>query len=149
MLRERYKVRLVAGRYPPIALLVAAGLIVVMAGASVASAAPAGQALTLTRGSRLMIDARINGHAVRASLDSAAEVTMLDRKFAQHLKLGRGQRATGQGSGQSSFEAALGDGVSIEALGVSLTDQTVAVADLSDVGQWLPKRRLDVILGRE
>ncbi len=149
MLRERYIARLVAGLYPPLALMSAVALIVAMVGAPLASAAPVSQALTLTRGSRLMIDARINGQAVQALLDSAAEATILDRKFAQHLKLGRGQATTGQGSGQSSFEAALVNGVSIEALGLSLTDQTVAVADLSDVGQRLLKRRLDVILGRE
>lgn len=112
-------------------------------------ARPASQELTLTRGSRLMIEARINGHAVQALLDSAAEATILDRDFARSLRLGSGQRVSAQGSGQGSFEAALVDGVSIEALGVSIPNQTVAVADLGDVGRRLLKRRLDVILGRE
>jgi predicted aspartyl protease len=96
-----------------------------------------------------MIDARINGHPKQALLDSAAEATILDQRFAQTLKLGGGQAVSGQGSGQGSFEASLVDGVSIEALGLSLTNQTVAVADLGDVGRRLLKRRLDVILGRE
>jgi hypothetical protein len=36
-------------------------------------------ALTLTRGSRLMVAAKINGRPVDALLDSAAEVTILDQ----------------------------------------------------------------------
>jgi predicted aspartyl protease len=131
------------------ALFLGFALVVAAAGEPAASSALASQALTLTRGSRLMIDARINGHPVQALLDSAAEVTMLDRNFARTLKLGGGQAVNGQGSGQGSFEAALVDGVSIEALGLSLKNQTVAVAELGDVGQRLLKRRLDVILGRE
>jgi predicted aspartyl protease len=131
------------------AVFLCLALPVATAGEPAASAAQASQALTLTQGSRLMIDARINGHAVQALLDSAAEATILDRRFAQTLKLGSGQAATGQGSGQGSFEAALVDGVTIEALGLSLPNQTVAVADLDDVGRRLLKRRLEVILGRE
>jgi predicted aspartyl protease len=131
------------------ALFLCFAVSVAAAGQPPTSATPASQSLTLTRGSRLMIDARINGRPVQALLDSAAESTILDRQFARSLKLGGGQAVSGQGSGQGSFEAALVDGVSIEALGQSLTNQTVAVADLSDVGRRLLKRRLDVILGRE
>jgi hypothetical protein len=39
--------------------------------------------------------------------------------------------------------------VRLEALGLSLRDQTVAVTDLTDVGQRLLGHRIDVILGRE
>jgi predicted aspartyl protease len=131
-----------------VALLTFAWVLALM-GTPRVSAAPIGQPLTLTRGSRLMIDARINGRAVQALLDSAAEATILDRDFARDLKLASGQAVNGQGSGQGSFEAALVDGVSIEALGLSLRNQTVAVADLGDVGRRLLKRRLDAILGRE
>jgi len=106
-------------------------------------------ALTLVRGSRLMVAARINGRRVDALLDSAAELTILDRAFAEKLKLGLGQSVSGQGSGQSSFDANLVGGVTLEALGLTLRDQTVAVADLSDVGRRLLGRRIDVILGRE
>jgi predicted aspartyl protease len=106
-------------------------------------------ALTPTRGSRLTIAARINGQPVDALLDSAAEMTILDRSFAEKLKLDRGQSVVGQGSGQASFEADLVNGVTLEALDLTLRDQTVAVADLSDVGRRLLGHRIDVILGRE
>ena len=105
--------------------------------------------LKLGRGSRLLLAARVNGRAVTALLDSAAEVTILDRAFARRLELGRGQAVTGQGSGQASFDAELIEGVRLEAVGLSLPNQTVAVADLSDVGRRLLGRRIDVILGRE
>lgn len=40
-------------------------------------------------------------------------------------------------------------GVTLEALGLSLKNQTVVVADLADVGQRLLNHRIEVILGRE
>lgn len=105
--------------------------------------------LTLTRGSRLLVDATIDGHPVQALLDSAAEATLLDRAFAGTLKLGEGASVTGHGSGESTFKAQLVEGVTLRALGVSMPNQTVAVVDLTDVGQRLLGHRLDAILGRE
>jgi hypothetical protein len=105
--------------------------------------------LSLVRGSRLTIAAKINGHSLTALLDSAAEATIIDRDLARELKLNPGQAATGQGSGSASFEATLINGVTLEALGLVLMDQTVAVADLSDIGRRLLHHRVDVILGRE
>ena len=127
------------------------GLAALAAGASFAAPPDDGPSfpLSLTRGSRLMIDARINGRPVTALLDSAAEATILDREFAHELKLDHGQTVAGQGSGAASFEATLVEGVTLEALGLTLKDQTVAVADLGDVGRRLLGRRIDVILGRE
>jgi predicted aspartyl protease len=105
--------------------------------------------IKLTRGSRLMVDARINGHAVRALLDSAAESTLIDRKAAASLQVSGGTTVTGQGSGAENFDAAEVKGVTLEALGQTLRDQTVAVVDLSDVGRRLLGHPLDVVLGRE
>jgi predicted aspartyl protease len=105
--------------------------------------------LTLARGSRILVAARIDGHPVTALLDSAAEATMIDRAFARRLGLGRGAAATGHGSGEAAFDADLVPGVSLEAVGLALANQTVAVVDLTDVGRRLLGRRIDVILGRE
>src|SRR5271170_2844295 len=71
--------------------------------------------LTLTRGSRLMVDAEVNGRAVLAVLDSAAEATLIDRGFAHELKLGAGETVVGQGSGEASFDADLIKGVQLRA----------------------------------
>lgn len=105
--------------------------------------------LTLTEGSRLMIAGKINGHPVRAVLDSAAETTIVDKAWAQKWDLGQGDAVVGHGSGQASFEAQLVNGVTLEELGLRLKDQAVAIADLSDVGRRLLHRRVDAILGRE
>jgi len=135
-------------------MMMARALAVTLLVACVGIAAPAEDAarvypLELTRGSRLMIDAKINGRPVSALLDSAAEATVLDRGFAHALGLKGGEAVAGQGSGQSSFETALVNGVTLEALGLSLADQTVAVTDLGDVGRRLLGHPIDVILGRE
>jgi predicted aspartyl protease len=105
--------------------------------------------LTLTRGSRLMIDAKVNGQPVRALLDSAAEATLLDHGFAQRLRLKGKKVVSGQGSGQTFFDAVLINGVTLQALGLSLPNQTIAVTDLKDVGRRLLGHPIDVILGRE
>jgi predicted aspartyl protease len=98
---------------------------------------------------RLMISATVNGYPVSALLDSGAEATLIDRHFAQSLNLHQGKEATGQGSGQASFEVSLVSGVTLGALGLTLPDQTVGVADLADVGHRLMGKRIDAILGRE
>lgn len=134
------------GRTLAVALL---AVLAMLADAALAQETSRVYPLSLTTGSRLMIDARVNGHAVSALLDSAAETSFLDREFAQTLNLKGGEAVAGQGSGQASFEATLVNGVTLEALGLSLADQTVAVADLGDVGRRLLKHRLDLILGRE
>jgi predicted aspartyl protease len=127
-----------------------------LAAADAPAAAPAppaadshGYPLTLVNGTRILLAARVNGHAVTALLDSAAEATVVDRQYARRIGLGTGQAVTGQGSGQASFAANLVDGVTLEAVGLTLPDQTVALADLGDVGRRLLGRRIDVILGRE
>ena len=115
------------------------------------AAKPSAHSYQLTQGpdTRLYIDAAVNGRPVAALLDSAAETTILDRAFAAGLKLGQGTAVAGQGSGQSSFEASVVEGVTLAALGLRLPNQTVAVADLSDVSARLVGHRVDVILGRE
>lgn len=125
----------------------AAAALLLMGPAAVAG--DAGFPLALTRGSRLMIAASINGHAVHALLDSAAEATLIDVKFAKKLGLRSSSTATGVGSGNASFEAGMAPGVRLQALGLTLPNQTVAIVDLEDVGRRLLGRRLDVILGRE
>jgi len=118
---------------------------------AVAASAAAGSSypIVLTRGSRLLVQAHVNGHAVEALLDSAAEMTFVDPQFAKALKLSAGDSVTAQGSGRSAFDAGLIKGVELEVFGVNMKNQTVAVADLADVGTRLLGRRLDVILGRE
>lgn len=130
------------------ACALALGLAMATAGHA-ASPAPKSYPLVVEHGSRLSLAARINGHPVNALLDSAAELTLIDKDWAQSVGLGQGKAVAGQGSGKDSFEAQLVEGVTLEALGLQLPGQTVAIADLADVGRRLLQRRLDAILGRE
>ncbi len=127
----------------------AACLLVLCAATAAAGAPQRDYPLQLLPGSRLLLDARVDGHDVQALLDSAAEATLLDREFARRIGLLPGEAVQGQGSGAATFDAQLVKGVSLEAVGVALRDQEVAVTDLADVGQRLLHRPIDVILGRE
>jgi hypothetical protein len=129
----------------PVILLVGLALL-----APAARGGPAaGTALVLERGGRLSLPATINGHAVSALLDSAAEMTLVDSAYARAIGLAAGTGTTGQGSGHSSFAARLVDGVTLRAAGVTLTGRTVAVTDLGDVSRRLLGHPLAVIVGRE
>lgn len=127
----------------------AIGALVAVQAMAAESAVGTSYPLTLTRGSRLLVSARINGHPVQALLDSAAETTLIDRKFAKSLQLSGGSAVTGQGSGAENFEASMIKGVKLQAFGLTLKDQTIAVLDLSDVGRRLLGHPLEVVLGRE
>jgi predicted aspartyl protease len=105
--------------------------------------------LTPTSGGRLLVEARVDGVPVQALLDSAAEMTLIDRALAERLGLASGTAVAAQGSGAGPVAAALVPGVRLEAFGLSLNDQTVAITSLADVGTRLLHRQLDMILGRE
>lgn len=140
---------MIAVRQSLVILALSAVSLFSMCVATLAASAEDSYPVSLTRGSRLMISARVNGRPVEALLDSAAEVTLIDHQFASSLQLEGGTAETGHGSGESAFKATLIGGVRLQALGLSLENQTVAIADLADVGKRLLGRKLDVILGRE
>jgi hypothetical protein len=75
------------------------------------------------------------------SIGAASTANAVDRPFPLRLidgpRLMIDVKINGhpvQGSGKSPFEAQLVSGVKLEALGLQLEDQTVAIVDLSDVG---------------
>jgi predicted aspartyl protease len=105
--------------------------------------------LKATRGDRLLIATQVNGHDVDALLDSAAEASFVDTAFARKVGLLSSETVTGKGSGAQNFSVPLAKGVTLSAAGLTLRDQTVAISDLSDVGQRLLGHPLQMILGRE
>lgn len=106
-------------------------------------------AATLTvRGDRLYLPARINGVATEAVLDSAAEATIIDDDFARRIGAAKGRAVTARGSGGKT-NAELIESACVEAAGLTLSDQTIAVLDLDDVGKRLFGRRLNAIVGRD
>jgi predicted aspartyl protease len=105
--------------------------------------------LKATRGDRLLLAMQVNGHDVEALLDSAAEASFLDTDFAQRIGAVSAETVTGKGSGEKNFEVPLAKGVTLSAAGLTLRDQTVAVADLSDISRRLIGHPLEMILGRE
>lgn len=111
------------------------------------TAAPATR-LRISR-NRLYVPARIAGRPVEALLDSAAELTLVDKAFAARAGIGGGAKATAQGSGAAVVDSELVDGVSIAAFGVRINRGQVAIVDLSDVAKRLTNGPLNVILGRD
>ncbi len=103
----------------------------------------------ILRNQRLFVPARINGHAVLALLDSAAELTLLDRSFAARIGLVGGAETQARGSGADSVSAQLLDRVTIIAPGMMDYNGPAAVVDLADVSRRLNGAPINVILGRD
>jgi hypothetical protein len=97
---------------------------------------------------RLFLDVVVNGHPVRALLDSAAESSFMDLAFARQIGVAGGTTVEARGSGGDTT-ASLAKGVVIEALGLRLGPLTVALLDLSDIGRRLLRGPLPFVLGRE
>lgn len=116
---------------------------------AVAAAEDPVHALRTTQGGRLLVDVRVNGVPVEALLDSAAEMTLLDLEFARRIDLTASVTETARGSGEGVLEAGIVEGVMLEAVGLTLRNQTVAMLDLSDVARRLLGHPLHAILGRE
>lgn len=119
-----------------------------LAGPLSAAVAPEPYAPLKLYRNRLYVPARIAGAPAEALLDSAAELTLIDRAFARRAGLAVGAAATVLGSGAGNAQSEIVEHVRIETLGLSNPDGVVAVLDLSDVARRLTGGTLDVILGR-
>src|SRR5262245_47640796 len=78
-----------------------------------------------THGNRLFVPVTVNGSRVEALLDTAAEMTFIDARLAQQLKLQPEGSQTAKGSGGHT-EVQFAKGITIEAAGVTLSNLTVA-----------------------
>lgn len=99
-------------------------------------------------GDRLFVDVVINGSKQQALLDSGAEMTLIDEGVALDLKLQLTGGETVKGSGGEE-QVRFADGVTINAVGETLANRTVAVLDLQDLASRLVGRDFALILGRE
>jgi len=99
-------------------------------------------------GDRLFVEARVNDQQVTALLDSAAEMSFMDRTWAEENGIAFAGAETAKGSGGEE-QVVFAKGVTVKALGVRLEDLTVAVLDLADLSTRLIGRPTHFILGRE
>jgi len=103
----------------------------------------------IVRGDRLFVPVEIDGKHVEGLLDSAAEVTVLDKAFAARIDKDGGEAVVAQGTGATTVDATLIENLSMHALGRDLVAPVAAVLDLSDVGARLLRGPLPVVLGRD
>lgn len=99
-------------------------------------------------GDRLFVDAKVNGVAVEALLDSAAEVSFADKVWAHANGFAASGAEIAKGTG-GTVEVSFVEGVAVEALGARLDGVTIAVLDLTDISRRLVGRQIDFVLGRE
>ena len=103
----------------------------------------------IVRGDRLFVAARINGvETTDALLDSGAEMSFLDKSFAEQVGLVTAGSETARGTGGEE-EVTFAEGVTIEAAGLTLENQTVAVLDLSDISSRVVGYPVSIVVGRE
>ena len=134
------------------ALLAAGGAVFAGGGArAVGARTVAAPSVTRLRvaGDRLFVPVTINGIAVEALLDSAAETSIVDTAFAATLRLTGGEAATARGTGAATAAATLVTGVTLDVAGLRLHPREVAVIDLSDIARRLGNGPIRLILGRE
>lgn len=116
-------------------------LLAVCAGA--ASAEP----LVIDNG-RLFVQVKVNGTPTEALLDSAAEASIVDPKFAAAAKLPQGEEITIKGSGGEA-KARIIEGATIEFLDKTIPIEALVISDLGEISQRLIKRPTQAIVGRE
>jgi len=122
---------------------------VMIAAAFALSACASASAPTLdVAGDRLFIDATVNGVAVEALLDSAAEISLADKSWAATNGLETAGVETAKGTGGAA-EITFVESVDVETLGVALKGIPIAVLDLSDISRRLVGRPVHFIMGRE
>lgn len=122
--------------------------IILIALAALVSSPLAAEELTV-RGDRLFVPVEVQGERAEALLDSGAELTLLDRRFADRFGVQEGKKVEARGTGAGTTSAELVENIGISALGRNLTLPVVAVIDLSDVGARLIGQPLPIVLGRE
>lgn len=113
-----------------------------------ACAGPAAAEPLLVHEGRLFIQAKVNGVATEALLDSGAEASLIDPGLAAEAGLPEGQAITIKGSAGSAA-AQFVEGVPIEALGLRVQGEGVVVMDLANLSRRLIKRPTRAIVGRE
>ena len=101
----------------------------------------------LFAGSRIYIPAVVNGVETEVLLDSGAEMTVLDKAFAERLGLTPSGDVAAVGTGGVG-SAQFASGVSIELQGISFADRTVAVIDFTAIAGAIG-RPLPVVLGKD
>ncbi len=100
-------------------------------------------------GDRIYLPAAINGVAVEALLDSAAETSIVDAHFAARLGLRGGDTITARGTGAATTAATLVRGVVIDVAGLRLRPDAVGIIDLSDIARRLAHGPIPLIIGRD
>lgn len=100
-------------------------------------------------GNRIYLPASLNGVETEALLDSGAELSLIDVEFAALTGLAAFGHAEARGTGAGTSDVQFAEGVRIDAAGLTLAEQVVAIMDLSDISKRLAGSPLTLILGRE
>ena len=98
-------------------------------------------------GTRIFVTVKVNGHPVKAMLDSGASATVIDGRFAETLGLRPHGDAAGDGAGGGGRYGEV-EGVKLGLRDMTITAHPAVVIDLADVERQLG-HPLPIILGGE
>ena len=101
----------------------------------------------LYQGNRVIADGTINGQRVDFLLDTGAGMATIDRAYARSIGIAEGEKIEVRGSG-GAVEAELVSGIMLTIGGVTLSDVTAMVIDMSVISKGIG-RPVPVVLGRE
>lgn len=105
-----------------------------------------GAELTLFN-NRLFMPAQINGHQTLALLDSGAEMSLIDKRYALANSLTPEGEAVARGTGGQQAVQFV-SGVEIKVDQAYLDNQTLIALDLADISERLIGRPLTLVVGR-
>ena len=101
----------------------------------------------LFREQRIFFTGKVNGSATEMMLDSGANITVIDRKFADSLGIKADEQVSVQGV-SAEAQGGIARGVDLDVGGLGIRDATVLILDMDAIARGVG-RAVPVVLGHE
>ncbi len=122
---------------------------IILAALALTLSVPASADELIVRGDRLFLPVEVDGQTAEALLDSGAELTIFDARFARQAGTGAGEEVVARGTGADTMTAQLVEGIAITVMDRPIALAVAAVMDLSDIEARVVRSAVPIIAGRD